>query len=211
MLLENEGRYPSRWAATMSISSKTGCLGQTLNKWVEKAEVGSGRRIGIATGMAERMKALERENRELRQATEILRKASACFAMAERHRKPADDPEREEPAQWLADDRRPRPSRSAPPSSGTPRRPLRDSRTGPHARATRPGRGRSAARGAPPAQPRRPPRSRRGGGRSFGTAGTVQLRLRSAVPSGSPAPSRITRTRLRPSDDSRRCRDRSRC
>jgi transposase-like protein len=56
---------------------------QTLNDWVKKAEVDSGRRAGIPTEMAEKMKALERENRELRQANDILRKASACFAMLE--------------------------------------------------------------------------------------------------------------------------------
>lgn len=67
----------------MSISSKIGCAPQTLNEWVKKAEVDSGRRAGIPSDMAERMKSLERENRELRQANEILRKASAYFAMAD--------------------------------------------------------------------------------------------------------------------------------
>jgi len=67
----------------MSISAKIGCAPQTLNDWVKKAEVDSGRRAGVPTELAERMKALERENRELRQANEILRKASAYFAMAE--------------------------------------------------------------------------------------------------------------------------------
>jgi transposase-like protein len=66
----------------MSISSKIGCAPQTLNEWVKKAEVDSGKRAGVSSEMAERMKALERENRELRQANEILRKASAYFAMA---------------------------------------------------------------------------------------------------------------------------------
>ena len=59
-----------------------GLPGHTLNKWVKKAEVNSGKRAGVSSEMAERMKALERENRELRQANEILRKASAYFAMA---------------------------------------------------------------------------------------------------------------------------------
>ena len=63
--------------------SQIGCTPQTLNDWVKKAEVDSGKRAGVPTDMAERMKALERENRELRQANEILRKASAYFAMAE--------------------------------------------------------------------------------------------------------------------------------
>jgi len=67
----------------MSISAKIGCAPQTLNDWVKKAEVDSGKRPGVSSEMAERTKALERENRELRQANEILRKASAYFAMAE--------------------------------------------------------------------------------------------------------------------------------
>jgi transposase len=64
----------------MSIASKIGCSGQTLNEWVKKAEVDSGKRAGVPTDMAATLKALERENRELRQANEILRKASAYFA-----------------------------------------------------------------------------------------------------------------------------------
>ena len=67
----------------MLISAKVGCAPQTLNECVKKAEVDSGRRAGIPSDLAEKMKALERENRELRQANEILRKASAYFAMAE--------------------------------------------------------------------------------------------------------------------------------
>ena len=71
----------------MSISAKIGCAPQTLNEWVKKTEVDSGKRAGIPTDMAEKMKALERENRELRQANEILRKGSAYFAMAELDRR----------------------------------------------------------------------------------------------------------------------------
>ena len=67
----------------MSIASKIGCTGQTLNEWVKQAERDTGRRPGPTTEMAARLKALERENRELRQANEILRKASAYFAQAE--------------------------------------------------------------------------------------------------------------------------------
>ena len=63
------------------------CTPQTLNDWVKKAEVDSGRRAGIPSDFAEKMKALERENREFRQANEILRKASAYFAMAELDRR----------------------------------------------------------------------------------------------------------------------------
>ena len=87
MVLGNEGAHGSRWQAVMSISAKIGCAPQTLNEWVKKAEVNSGKRAGIPTEMAEKMKALERENRELRQANEILRKASAYFAMAELDRR----------------------------------------------------------------------------------------------------------------------------
>ena len=83
MVLDHEGEHPSRWAAIVSIAAKIGCTAQTLNEWVKKAEVDSGKRAGVPTEMAERLKALERENRELRQANEILRKASAYFAQAE--------------------------------------------------------------------------------------------------------------------------------
>ena len=89
MLLDHEAEHPSRWAAIMSIAGKIGCTAQTLNEWVKKAEVDSGRKPGLTTDMAAKLKALERENRELRQANEILRKASAYFAQAEldrRHR-----------------------------------------------------------------------------------------------------------------------------
>jgi transposase-like protein len=87
LVLETEGQHASRWQAVMSIAAKIGCTAQTLNEWVKKAEVDSGRRAGIPTEMADKMKALERENRELRQANEILRKASAYFAMAELDRR----------------------------------------------------------------------------------------------------------------------------
>ena len=87
LVFNNEGQHASRWQAVMSISAKIGCTPQTLNDWVKKADVDSGKRAGVPTDMAERMKALERENRELRQANEILRKASAYFAMAELDRR----------------------------------------------------------------------------------------------------------------------------
>ena len=83
MLLEHERDHPSRWAAVVSIAEKIGCTAQTLNEWVKKAEVDAGKRAGVPSDVAERLKALERENRELRQANEILRKASAYFAQAE--------------------------------------------------------------------------------------------------------------------------------
>ncbi len=82
MLLDHEGEYPSRWAAIMSIAGNIGCTAQTLNEWVKKAKVDSGRKPGLTTDMAAKLKALERENRELRQANEILRKASAYFTQA---------------------------------------------------------------------------------------------------------------------------------
>jgi len=83
LVLDHEGDHSSRWATIVSIAGKIGCTAQTLNEWVKKVEVDSGRRAGVPTDMAEKMKALERENRELRQANEILRKASAYFAQAE--------------------------------------------------------------------------------------------------------------------------------
>lgn len=87
LVLDNQGQHESRWSAILSISSKIGCAPQTLNEWVKKAEVDRGERTGLTTEMAEKMKALERENRELRQANEILRKASAYFAQAELDRR----------------------------------------------------------------------------------------------------------------------------
>ncbi len=83
LVLDHEHEHPSRWAAILSISTKIGCTGQTLNEWVKKAEIDAGKRSGVPTDMAVKLKALERENRELRQANEILRKASAYFAQAE--------------------------------------------------------------------------------------------------------------------------------
>ena len=88
LVLDTEGQHPSRWQAIVSIAAKIGCTAQTLNEWVKKAEVDGGKRAGVTTEMADRLKALERENRELRQANEILRKASAYFAQAELDRRP---------------------------------------------------------------------------------------------------------------------------
>ncbi len=69
----------------MSVAAKIGCTAQTLNEWIKRAEIGAGRRAGVPTDMAAKLKALE--NRELRQANEILRKASAYFAMGELDRR----------------------------------------------------------------------------------------------------------------------------
>ena len=87
LVLDHEHEHPSRWAAVMSVAAKIGCTAQTLNEWIKKSEVDSGVRAGVPTDMAARLKALERENRELRQANEILRKASAYFAQAELDRR----------------------------------------------------------------------------------------------------------------------------
>ena len=83
LVLDNEGQHGSRWQAVMSISTKIGCAPQTLHEWVKKAEVDSGKRAGVPSDTTDKLKALEREVRELRQANEILRKASAYFAQAE--------------------------------------------------------------------------------------------------------------------------------
>ncbi len=83
MVLEHQSDHPSQWAAIGSIASKIGCAGETLRKWVRQAERDQGLRDGTTTEERDRLKALERENRELRQANEILRKASAYFAQAE--------------------------------------------------------------------------------------------------------------------------------
>jgi transposase-like protein len=88
MVVDHEDEHPSRWATIMSIAAKIGCTAQTLNEWVKKAEVDNGRRAGVPTDFAAKLKALERENWELRQANEILRKASAYFAQAELDREP---------------------------------------------------------------------------------------------------------------------------
>ena len=75
--------HPSQWATIESIAGKVGCAAVTLHDWVKKHEIDSGQRDGVTTAERERIKALERENKELRQANEILRLASAFFAQAE--------------------------------------------------------------------------------------------------------------------------------
>jgi transposase len=87
MVLDHQGEHGSQYAAIQSIAAKIGCSGETLRNWVRQAERDRGLRAGPSTQERERIKALERENRELRQANEILRKASAYFAMAELDRR----------------------------------------------------------------------------------------------------------------------------
>lgn len=88
LVLTSENEHPSRWAAIKSISAKIGCTPETLRSWVNKIEVDSGVKPGITSDQAEQMKKLEQENRELKRANEILRKAAAFFAQAELDRKP---------------------------------------------------------------------------------------------------------------------------
>ena len=83
LVFEHQGEYPSQWSALESIAPKIGCTAETLRKWVRRAERDQGMREGLTTSDRERLKALERENRELKRANEILRKASAFFAQAE--------------------------------------------------------------------------------------------------------------------------------
>ena len=82
MVLEHAGEHASRWAAMVSIAAKFGCSPHTLREWVQKVDRDSGRAPGTPSDVAAKLKALEQENRELRQANEILRKASAYFAQA---------------------------------------------------------------------------------------------------------------------------------
>ena len=87
MIFEHRTEHPSQWAAIASIAAKIGCTAQTLSNWVRQAERDQGQRAGPTKDDRERIKVLERENRELRQANEILRKASAYFAQAELDRR----------------------------------------------------------------------------------------------------------------------------
>jgi transposase len=88
MVFEHQGEHASQWTAIGSIAAKIGCTAETLRAWVRQAERDQGLRAGPTTDDRERIKALEREVRELRQANEILRKASAYFAQAELDRRP---------------------------------------------------------------------------------------------------------------------------
>lgn len=83
LVLEHQETYRSEWAALTSIADKIGCTAETLRKWVRRTEVDQGKRAGLTSAERDRLRALERENRELKRANEILRKASAFFAQAE--------------------------------------------------------------------------------------------------------------------------------
>ena len=88
LVFEHQGEHESQWAAIGSIASKIGCTAETLRKWVRQAERDQGKRNGLTSSDRDRLKELERENRELKRANEILRKASAFFAQAELDRRP---------------------------------------------------------------------------------------------------------------------------
>jgi transposase len=80
LVLEHRGEYETEWAAIRSIAGKFGVGQETLRKWVRRAEIDDGLRPGVSSAEAQRIKELERENRELRRANEILKAASAFFA-----------------------------------------------------------------------------------------------------------------------------------
>ncbi len=88
LVLEHQEEHDSQWAAIQSIAEKIGCTDETLRRWVREAEQDQGIRPGLSSDERERLKQLERENRELRRSNEILRKASAYFAQAELDRRP---------------------------------------------------------------------------------------------------------------------------
>ncbi|TSE29028.1 Insertion element IS6110 uncharacterized 12.0 kDa protein [Tepidimonas thermarum] len=87
MVQEHRGEYPSLWAAVESIAPKIGCVPQTLLEWVKRQEVDAGQREGLTSGERERLRQLQRDNRELRWANDILKAASAFFAQAELDRR----------------------------------------------------------------------------------------------------------------------------
>jgi transposase len=87
LVLEVRPQHDSEWAAITSVASKIGCTAETLRKWVRRSQVDAGQRPGLTSSERERVKELERENRELKRANEILRKASAYFAQAELDRR----------------------------------------------------------------------------------------------------------------------------
>ncbi len=80
MVMDHRGEFQSQWAAIQSVASKLGFTAETLRRWVRQAEIDGGKRDGVTTDETERIKALEREVRELRRANEILKDASIFFA-----------------------------------------------------------------------------------------------------------------------------------
>jgi transposase len=87
LVLEHQAEYETQWAAIRSVAERIGCSAEGLRTWVRRAERDTGQRPGLTTDEQARLKALERENRELKRANEILRKASAYFAQAELDRR----------------------------------------------------------------------------------------------------------------------------
>jgi transposase len=87
MVFDHQGEHESQWSTMRSIAEKIGCTAETLRHWVRQVERDQGRRPGLTTDERQRLKELERENRELKRANEILRKASAFFAQAELDRR----------------------------------------------------------------------------------------------------------------------------
>lgn len=79
MVFEHEHEYPSRWKAVVSVAEKLAVNRETLRVWVRQAAIDEGRQPGVTTDERERMRELERENKELRRANEILKAASAFF------------------------------------------------------------------------------------------------------------------------------------
>jgi len=87
LVFEQQREHGSQWGAIQSVAGKLGCTAETLRRWVRQAERDTGQRTGLTTSERDRLKALERENFELKRANEILRKASAYFAQAELDRR----------------------------------------------------------------------------------------------------------------------------
>lgn len=87
LVFEHQAEHGSQWATIVSVAQKIGCTAQSLHRWVAQTERDHGRRAGLSSSERERLKDLERENRELKRANEILRTASAFFAQAELDRR----------------------------------------------------------------------------------------------------------------------------
>lgn len=87
MVVESSVEHGSQWAAIKSVAAKLGCTTETLRRWVRQTEIDQGKRAGVTSSDTERIAQLERENRELRKANEILKVASAFFAQAELDRR----------------------------------------------------------------------------------------------------------------------------